>query len=57
MIITRPEALRNKIQDILKSSPGLGIKVTLVKPRMIERSEGNSTRVIDKRKFYFFLLK
>jgi phenylacetate-coenzyme A ligase PaaK-like adenylate-forming protein len=51
MIITRTEALRNKIQDILKSSLGPGIKVTLGKPRMIERSEGKPTRVIDKRKF------
>jgi phenylacetate-CoA ligase len=30
---------------------GLGIKVTLVEPKTIERSEGKSKRVIDKRKF------
>jgi phenylacetate-CoA ligase len=49
--ISQLEALRMKIQENLESSLGLGIKVTLVEPKMIERSEGKSTRVIDKRKF------
>ena len=49
--ISQLEALRKKIQDNLESSLGLGIKVTLVEPKMIERSEGKSQRVIDKRKF------
>jgi len=49
--ISQLEALRQKIQDNLESSIGLGIKVTLVEPKMIERSEGKSKRVIDKRKF------
>jgi phenylacetate-CoA ligase len=49
--ISQLEALRKKIQDNLESSIGLGIKVTLVEPKMIERSEGKSKRVIDKRKF------
>jgi phenylacetate-CoA ligase len=40
-----------KIQDNLQSSLGLGIKVTLVEPKILERSEGKSKRVIDKRKF------
>jgi phenylacetate-CoA ligase len=40
-----------KIQSHLESSLGLGIKVTLVEPKMIERSETKSKRVIDKRKF------
>jgi phenylacetate-CoA ligase len=40
-----------KIQETLEGSLGLGIKVTLVEPKMIERSEGKSKRVIDKRKF------
>ncbi|MDX9946893.1 MAG: phenylacetate--CoA ligase [Bacteroidales bacterium] len=49
--ISQLEALRMKIQDNLQSSLGLGIKVTLVEPKILERSEGKSKRVIDKRKF------
>lgn len=49
--ISQLEALRKKIQDNLESSLGLGIKVSLVEPKIIERSEGKSKRVIDKRKF------
>ncbi len=49
--ISQLEALRKKIQDNLESSLGLGIKITLVEPKVIERSEGKSRRVIDKRKF------
>ncbi len=49
--ISQLEGLRSKIQNNLESSLGLGIKVTLVEPKGIERSEGKSKRVIDKRKF------
>ena len=49
--ISQLETLRKKIKDNLESSLGLGIKVTLVEPKMIERSEGKSQRVIDKRKY------
>jgi len=49
--ISQLEALRKKIQDNLESSLGLGIKVTLVEPKMIQRSEGKAQRVIDNRKF------
>jgi phenylacetate-CoA ligase len=49
--ISQLETLRKKIQDNLESSLGLGIKVTLVEPKMIERSEGKSKHVIDKRKY------
>lgn len=49
--ISQLEALRTKIQNSLESALGLGIKVTLVEPKMIERSEGKSKRVIDKRKY------
>lgn len=49
--ISQLEALRKKIQDTLENAIGLTIKVTLVEPKMIERSEGKSQRVIDKRKF------
>jgi phenylacetate-CoA ligase len=49
--ISQLEALRQKLQVNLENALGLGIKVTLVEPKMIERSEGKAKRVIDKRKF------
>jgi len=49
--ISQLESLRQKLQHNLENSLGLGIKVTLVEPKMIERSEGKAQRVIDKRKF------
>lgn len=49
--ISQLEALRKKIQDNLENTLGLGIKVTLVEPKMLERSESKSKRVIDKRTF------
>jgi len=48
--ISQLESLRKTISENLESSLGLSIKVTLVEPKMIERSEGKSKRVIDKRK-------
>jgi len=49
--ISQLETLRMKLQDNLQSSLGLGIKVTLVEPKILGRSECKSNRVIDKRKF------
>ena len=49
--ISQLESLRQKIRNNLENALGLGIKVTLVEPKMIERSEGKSKRVIDNRKF------
>ena len=49
--ISQLETLRQKLQNNLESSLGLGIKVTLVEPKIIERSEGKAQRVIDKRKY------
>jgi phenylacetate-CoA ligase len=49
--ISQLEALRERLQRNLESSIGLGIKVTLVEPKAIERSEGKAKRVIDRRKF------
>jgi phenylacetate-CoA ligase len=49
--ISQLQTLRNKIQTNLESALGLGIKVNLVEPKTIERSEGKSKRVIDKRKY------
>ena len=49
--ISQLESLRHKLQSNLENSLGLGIKVTLVEPKIIERSEGKSKHVIDKRKY------
>jgi phenylacetate-CoA ligase len=49
--ISQLQSLRQKIQTNLESTLGLGIKVNLVEPKTLERSEGKSKRVIDKRKF------
>jgi len=49
--ISELESLRQKIQHSLESSIGIGLKVTLVEPKTIERSEGKSKRVIDNRKY------
>jgi len=49
--ISQLESLRQKLRINLENALGLGIKVTLVEPKIIERSEGKAKRVIDKRKF------
>ncbi len=49
--ISQLQSLGGKLRDNLESSTGLGIKVTLVEPKTIERSEGKAIRVIDNRKF------
>ena len=49
--ISQLESLRQKLQNNLENSLGLSIKVTLVEPKVIERSEGKSKRVVDNRKF------
>ena len=49
--ISQLQSLRGKLEYNLESATGLAIKVTLVEPKTIERSEGKAKRVIDKRKF------
>ncbi len=49
--ISQLQSLSQKIQSNLESTLGLGIKVNLVEPKTIERSEGKAKRVIDNRKF------
>jgi phenylacetate-CoA ligase len=49
--ISELQSLRQKIQDAVESATGLGLKVTLVEPKTIVRSEGKSQRVIDNRKY------
>jgi phenylacetate-CoA ligase len=44
------ENLTKKIAHILQTALGLAVKVKLVEPKTIERSEGKAKRVIDKRK-------
>jgi phenylacetate-CoA ligase len=48
--ISMLEDLKNKLQNNLESTLGLSIKVNLVEPKTIVRSEGKSVRVIDKRR-------
>lgn len=43
------EKLTQKIKNVLQSAIGLSVKVTLVEPKSIQRSEGKAKRVIDKR--------
>jgi len=49
--ISQLESLRQRLQNNLENAVGLSIKVTLVEPKAIERSEGKAKRVIDKRKY------
>ena len=49
--ISQLENLRQRIQSNLENALGLAIKVMLVEPKAIERSEGKARHVIDKRKF------
>jgi phenylacetate-CoA ligase len=41
--------IKNKIGDYIENEIGLRVKVTLVEPKSIPRSEGKAVRVIDKR--------
>jgi phenylacetate-CoA ligase len=43
------EALRNKIEGVMKSKLGIALRVKLVEPKTIERSIGKAKRVIDRR--------
>jgi phenylacetate-CoA ligase len=47
--IKKLEQLTNKIAHVLQQALGLAVKVKLVEPKTIERSEGKAKRVIDKR--------
>jgi len=48
--IKKLEGLKKKIQHNIESSLGISANIKLVEPKTIERSEGKSKRVIDKRK-------
>lgn len=47
--VRKLEEVRKKIEDSIESEIGLRVKVTLVEPKSIPRSEGKAKRVIDKR--------
>ena len=44
------QILSRKIEHALNSAIGLSVKVTLVEPKTIARSEGKAVRVVDRRK-------
>jgi phenylacetate-CoA ligase len=44
------ERLQKKVADSIYNICGISVKVKLVEPKSIERSEGKAKRVIDKRK-------
>ncbi|MFN3407207.1 MAG: phenylacetate--CoA ligase, partial [Caldimicrobium sp.] len=46
------ESLRKKLEKHLEETIGIRIKVTLVEPKSLPRSEGKAKRVIDKRGLY-----
>jgi len=48
--IRKLESLSKTIQERIESTLGVQVKVKLVEPKTIERSEGKARRVIDKRK-------
>ena len=48
--IRKLESLSEVIRTRIESTLGVGVKVKLVEPKTIERSEGKARRVIDKRK-------
>jgi len=44
------DALTKKIEGVLRGALGLAVKVKLVEPKTIVRSEGKAVRVVDNRK-------
>lgn len=44
--------IRNKIEDYIENEIGIRVKITLVEPKSIPRSEGKAVRVIDKRNLH-----
>ncbi len=50
--IRKLEQLKGKIKSALDSTLSISVKVTLVEPKTLRRSEGKAKRVIDKRHLY-----
>jgi len=49
--VKRLEQLENKLTRAIEDTLGISVKVRLVEPKTIERSEGKAKRIIDKRIF------
>ncbi|MCP1102313.1 phenylacetate-coenzyme A ligase PaaK-like adenylate-forming protein [Aequitasia blattaphilus] len=49
--IRKLDALKQRVGNTLKQALGVQVKVKLVEPKTIERSEGKAVRVIDRREF------
>ena len=49
--VRKLEIVESNIKKELQSTLGISVKVRLVEPKTIARSEGKAVRVIDKRKF------
>ena len=47
--IRKLDELKKKVGAVLKQALGLSVKVKLVEPKSIQRSEGKAKRVIDNR--------
>ena len=47
--IRKLDELKNKVAAVLKQALGVSVRVKLVEPRTIQRSEGKAKRVIDNR--------
>ncbi len=47
--VRKLESLTKKIKHNIESTLGIGVKLKLVEPKTIERSEGKAKRIIDKR--------
>ena len=50
--IRKLDELKNKVAAVLKQALGVAVRVKLVEPKTIERSEGKAKRVIDNRKLH-----
>ena len=47
--IRKMEALKERVGAVLKQALGVSVRVKLVEPKTIQRSEGKAKRVIDNR--------
>ncbi|MCF7928409.1 MAG: phenylacetate--CoA ligase [Spirochaetales bacterium] len=49
--IKQLRAFQETVREAIQSTLGVGVKVRLMEPRSLERSQGKSKRVVDKRQF------
>ena len=47
--VRKLDSLKNKVGAVLKQALGVSVRVKLVEPKTIQRSEGKAKRVIDNR--------